>query len=271
MSSDKIKFVTDVFSEDEANVIAFGVDCPPSLREASQLVEPFDIDEQRNLLENVRIFDAGDIKIEEVESKTKEILSAEKMPLILSKEHTVTLHAMETMPANTKLVVFDAHVDLKDEYEGSKFSHACWLKRWCEIGDYKNVVIIGVRSCDENEFEFMKSNGILYFTTKKIKEDLESVKQRLRNFVADSPVYVSMDMDVFDPSIAPAVKYPEPGGILYKDFLALLEALKGAKIVGMDCVEIKPIPENRVTEFLAVKSIFKLLLFSSKRFNLGKI
>jgi agmatinase len=259
-----VKFVTDVFSESEANVVAFGVNCPQSLREVSQLVEPFDIDEQRNLLENVRIFDAGDVELAAVEQKTKEILAAKKLPLVLAKEHVVTLHAMKAMPADTKLIVFDAHADLKDEYEGSKQSHACWLRRWCEIGDCKNVAVVGVRSGEENELEFMRSNGVLYFTIDKIKNDLEDVKKRLRNFVGDSGVYVSVDMDVFDPSIAPAVKYPEPGGLLYEDFIALLEALKESKLVGSDCVEIRPLGENKITEFLAVKGLFKIL----NRFNL---
>lgn len=254
-----VKFVTDVFSESEANVVAFGVDCPESLREVSQLVEPFDIDEQHNLLENVRIFDAGDVELAAVEQKTKEILAAKKLPLILAKEHVVTLHSMKAMPADVKLVVFDAHADLKDEYEGSKQSHACWLRRWCEIGDCKNVAIVGVRSCDEDEFKFMRSNGVLCLTSKEIKDDLDAGKKRLREFIGDSPVYVSVDMDVFDPSIAPAVKYAVPGGLVYREFLSLIDVFKGKKIVGMDCTEIRPIEGNRITEFLAVKILFRIL------------
>ena len=258
-----VKFVTDVFGEEEANVVSFGVGCPGSLRTASQLVEPFDVSEGRNLLENVRICDAGDVDLDEVEPKVRRILSAKKLPLILASEHTATLHAMKAMPAGTKLVVFDAHADLKDEYEGSKLSHACWLRRWCEIGGCKDIAIIGVRSCDEDEYNFMKDNSVLYFTVDNIRNGVEDVKQRLRKFIGDSaggsPVYVSMDMDVFDPSIAPAVKYPEPNGILYRDFIALVEALKGAKLVGLDCVEIRPLGENKVTEFLAVKILFKTL------------
>ncbi len=261
-----VKFVTDVFSEQEANVIAFGVQCPQSLREASQLVEPFDIDEQRNLLQHARIYDAGDVKLEEVEQKTRQIVSAGKLPLILASEHTATLHAMKAIPENAKLIVFDGHADLKDEYEGSKQSHACWLRRWCELAkeNCKNVAVIGVRSCDEDELEFMKSNRIFYFTAEKIKVGLVDVKQRLRDFIGDSAVYVSVDMDVFDPSIAPAVKYSVPGGLTYEKFLSLIDVLKGKKVLGMDCVEIRPLGENGITEFLAVKIIFKLfsLIFS---------
>jgi len=256
-----VKFVTDAFDEEEANVVVVGVDCPESLREVSQLVEPFDINEKRNLLENVRIYDSGDMKLSKVQLKTKEILAAKKLPLIIAKEHTITLEAMKAMPAGTKLVVFDAHADLKDEYEGSRQSHACWLRRWLELNpdNCKRVAILGVRSCDEDEFNFMKENGVLYFTANNIINDSESVKKRLRDFIGNLDVYVSLDMDFFDPSIAPAVRYPEPGGLLYKDFLVLTEVLKGSKLVGIDCVEIRPISKNKVTEFLAVQSLFKLL------------
>lgn len=262
-----VKFVTDAFSEEEANVIVVDVDCPKSLREKSQLSEVFEINNKVNLLENVRIHDAeNNIKMDEIGSKVKEIVEKKKIPLTLAKHHTATLHAMKAMPDNSKLVVFDAHPDLKDEYEGSKYSHACWLRRWVELnsGNHKRVIILGVRATDEDEYNFMKENGILYFTANNIIDNLESVKQRLRNFVGESAVYVSVDMDFFDPSIAPAVKYPEPDGILYRDFLALLDAIKGMKIVGMDCVEIRPIPNNRITEALAVMAIFKILSLSGR-------
>jgi agmatinase len=240
----------------------FGVDCPGSLREASQLVEPFDVNERKNLLEKVRIYDTGDIKLEEVESKVKEILSAKKIPLVLAKEHTVTLHAMKAMPAGTKLVVFDAHADLKDEYEGSRCSHACWLRRWCEIGGCDNAAIIGLRSCDEDEYNFMRDKGMIYFTVDNIRNGADDVKQRLRKFIGGpagaAPVYVSVDMDVFDPSIAPAVKYAEPGGLTYKEFLSLLDALRGRKLAGLDCTEIRPLAGNMITELLAINVIFRM-------------
>lgn len=257
-----VKFVTDVFEKEEANVVVVGVDCPASLREESQMTEIFDIDDKANLLEGVRIYDdEKNVKMAAAGKKVAEVLKHNKLPLTLAKLHTVTLHTMKAMTDNVKLVVFDAHPDLKDEYEGSRYSHACWLRRWVELdpGNRKRVMLLGIRSTDEDEFAFMEESKIQYFTAKKILDDLESVKKRLRGFVSGSPVYVSLDMDFFDPSIAPAVKYPEPGGILYRDFLSLIEAIRGAKLAGADCVEIRPIKGNRVTESLAVMSLFKIL------------
>jgi agmatinase len=254
------KFVTDFFSEEEASVVAFGVECPESLREASQLVEPFDFTEKRNWLEGARVFDAGDVSMEAVEEKTKTVLSGNKLPLVLAKEHTVTLHAMKAMPAGTKLVVFDAHADAKDEYEGSKQSHACWLRRWCELaeGNSANVLLLGVRSGDEEELRFLGSNGVKYFTADDVASDAQAVADSVRDFAGNGSLYISIDMDVFDPSIAPAVKYLEPNGLTYKQFVKTIDGLKG-KLAGLDCVEIRPIAGNMVTEFLAVKCIFLML------------
>jgi len=254
------RFVTDFFSEADANVVAFGVECPQSLREASQLVEPFDFTERRNWLENARVFDAGDVLMDAVEEKTKTILFGNKLPLVLAKEHMVTLHAMKAMPPGTKLVVFDAHADAKDEYEGSGQSHACWLRRWCELAkeNCANVMLVGVRSGDEDELEFLKSNGVKYFTAADVRSDPTKVGRDLAEFVGGSDLYVSVDMDVFDPSIAPAVKYPEPNGIGYDAFIQLARAMEGCKLRGLDCVEVRPIDGSMATEFLAVKILFKL-------------
>ncbi len=254
-----VKFVTDIFSEEEANVVVLSCKAPASLREVSQLVEPFDIDRQKNLLENVRIFDSGEISIDDVNKKIVGMLGKQRFFLLLGDEHTVTLHAAKALPKGTKLIVFDAHADLKDEYEGSKFSHACWLRRLCESFACKDVALIGLRSCDEDELDFMKENGILHFTANQVKDDLEGAKKRLGEFVGDSKAYVSIDMDVFDPSIAPAVKYPEPEGLNYREFLELTATFAENKLIGLDLVEIKPIAGNRITEFLAVKVLFELL------------
>jgi arginase family enzyme len=259
MGRRKTTFVTNAFTEDEANVIALGVDCPVSLRKVSRLVEPFDVTTRRNFLGNARIFDAGDLKMEELEARVRGIVDSRKLPLILAKEHTATLHAMKAAPSDTMLIVFDAHPDLKDEYEGSKFSHACWLRRLCEVIGCKRMMILGVRSTELEEIEFMENNGMRYATAEKIRKEANKVVAEVEDFAGGFNTYVSLDMDVFDPSIAPAVKYPIPGGITYSDFLRITKALEGSKLVGLDCVEIRPIGDNRITEFLAVKSLFRLL------------
>jgi len=254
-----MKFVTDVFDEKEANVIFFGVECPDSIREVSQLVEPFDFTDNENYLENVRIFDSGNVGMDGVEGIVKKIISENKFPLFYSKEHTASFHAMKAMPEGTKLVVFDAHADLKNEYEGSKDSHACWLRRWCEFGRYEDIIVLGVRSGDEWEAEFAKENNIRYFTVKGMRENSEDVKRFLSEFTKGSKVYLSVDMDVFDPSIVPAVKYPEPDGLSYNEFFNFIESMDEDCLAGMDFNELRPFSENRISEFLSIKIVFKLL------------
>jgi agmatinase len=257
------KFVTDAFLEDESNVIVFGVETPQSLREESQMVEPFDIDQKRNMLQNARIFDAGDIGMADVEKKASSVLESGKFPLAIGTEHTLTLHAMKAMPAGTVLVVFDAHADLKDEYEGDRMSHACWLRRWCELAKENpgKVAIVGMRSCDEDEYEYVQKSGILFFTSEDLHLDMPEVVDKLNKLVRGQDLYVSLDMDAFDPSISPAVKYPEPDGLSYNEFLTVVGEIcqSCGKVVGMDCVEIRPIAGNKVTEHLATKSVFKII------------
>lgn len=260
-----MNFVTGAFEEKEANVIAVRNDCPESFLEASLMVEPFDVEEHRNFLENARIFDKGEAGLDKLKGVVDSALNSGKLPLILAERHVASLEAVKAIPKGTKLVVFDAHADMKDEYSEGNYkpvdertNYATWLRRAAEIVNPKDICLLGVRSCDEEELEFMKESGMLFFTSGQIRDDMENVKKSVSNFIGKSNAYLSLDMDVFDPSIAPAVENPEPNGISYKDFVAIVGPFSKS-VVGLDCVEIRPIGENRITEFLAVKVIFKIL------------
>jgi agmatinase len=278
------KFLTDIFSEQESNVIVFGVPLGKfgknelnSLREASWFVETYDIDRKINLLENVKVFDSGDLKLKslkEITQMTKEIIENKKIPLMLGGNHLSTFYSFQAFAEDTKLIVFDAHCDLKSKYIDEKvreagilnkkciidenLNSATWLRRLCEIINPKNVMIIGIRSADEDEIIFAKENGILFYTSEDVKNSIEEVKLILNQFTKLSKVYVSLDIDVFDPSIAPAVLYPEPNGIFFAHFKELIDSING-KIVGIDVCCIRPIKDSQVTEFLAIKSIFEIL------------
>lgn len=268
-----MKFLTDAFSEKESNVIAFGVPLGKhgkksleSLRKTSRFVESFDIDSKKNLLENARIFDAGDIELSKVTEKVKEIRDSKKIPLMLSNGHLPTFYSLRGFD-NVKLIVFDAHTDLYDKYTDEKmqetsgsddeiFSEATWLRRFCDERDKSNVMLIGVRSAAEDQMEYLKD--FKYFTPNFIKENMEAVKKKIKEFTKGSDVYVSVDIDVFDPSIAPAVEHPEPDGIYFNHFKKLISSVEG-RIVGLDLGCLRPIENNEVTEFLAVKVIFEIL------------
>jgi agmatinase len=104
----------------------------------------------------------------------------------------------------------------------------------------------------------VKKNNFLYFTPAMIRENFDEVKEKFRDFVENSKIYLTVDIDAFDPSVAPAVGHPEPDGIFWHQFKELVKELKG-KIVGLDLVEVEPIRGNVVTEFLAARIIFQIL------------
>ncbi len=271
------KFLTDIFNDDEADVITFGIllnesdkKILESIRNASWFVEIFDLEKKKNLF-NLKTADIGDIEVEnliEISNKVNEILEKRKIPLMLSYSHLPTLYSFSSFPKNTKLIVFDAHSDLADEYADEKIpgtgletptaNGATWLRRLSERIDSADICIIGLRSCDEEIFEYIERNKILYITSNQIKDNIDSVHEKISKFVGNSNFYISLDVDVFDPSVAPAVDYPEPDGITFNQFKTIINGLE-RKLVGMDACCLKPIEGNHVTEFLAVRSIFEIL------------
>ncbi len=263
------KFLTDEFSEQDANLIAFGVPAGKekkaveSFRKASWFVEVYDIDKMRNLVENVRPFDIGNVKIEDVGKVRKEIQNKNKVSLMISDAHLPTYYALKNFKG--KLIVFDAHSDMYDEYidekivaatntRNKKVNDTTWLRRLVEENNLE-VFIVGLRSVNEDIMKFIEEENIQFATSKQVKNDIEKVKNEIKNFAKNSSLYISLDIDVFDPSIAPGVKYPEPGGILFPNFQNIIEVID-AKIKGIDVCCMK---DDDVTNFLAVRSILEIL------------
>jgi len=263
------KFFTDEFKTEEADVIVFGIplgdkalQALQSLRRESWRVEPYDMERNINLVGSLKIADIGNYSATgpaDILRNTKKILDWGKFPLILGGQHTLTLFAIGAFPPETKIIDFDAHTDIKNEdcFTAQKFSHMAWVRRFCETRGPQNIAIVGARSADEDDMAFIKNNNVLCFSAQEVKNNFRNVKEKLESFAAGSPVYISLDMDVFDPAVSPAVDYPEPGGIFFTQFASLIENIRN--VVGMDLVEVKPIQDNRVTEFLAIKSIFEVL------------
>jgi len=280
---------TDNFvNQEEADVIVFGVPLGKDskkmidgLRETSWFIETFDTNKGKDLLGKIKIADIGDIQLTSIDDifvQTKKIVDQNKIPLILGKSHLLTLYALKAFE-NVKLVSFDAHADIYDSYtdekiaesteplnlnEPEKYNCTTWVRRFAEQGNEKNVCLIGVRSCAEEDYKYMKESGILHFTPAQIKRDeytKEKIKEKIREFVKDSNVYISLDIDVFDPSLAPAVEHPEPFGLNYQEFLELVKEVCKGKIVGLDLVEIQHSPEKirEVTEYLGIKAILEIL------------
>lgn len=196
-----------------------------------------------------------DLKSEEmisaVENKTSDVFKHNKLPVIIGGEHTVTIGAVRAAKkkySDLSVLYFDAHCDLRDSYEGNKYSHACVARRLTEIAP---IVEVGIRSLSKEENDFAISNDI-----KIIKmSDVMKAEVCLSN-----NVYISIDLDVFDPSIMPSVGNPEPGGMLWYDFLTVIcKIISNKNVVGFDVVELSPIKDMVGPDFTAAKLIYKLL------------
>jgi agmatinase len=195
-----------------------------------------------------------------VEQRVAAHLAAGRFPVVLGGEHSVSIGAMRAAAARWAGLSFlqlDAHTDLRPEYEGSRYNHACVMARARELGP---VVQVGIRSMDAAEREGLDPRRVFY------AEDLAGGRMRrdwTRRVVGrlGRRVYLTLDLDVFDPSIMPSTGTPEPGGLGWYPVLRLLRRLfRQREVVGFDVVELAP-SEARAPDFLAAKLVYQLLAY----------
>lgn len=207
--------------------------------------------------------------VEKVRASASELLKSNKFPVMLGGEHSISVGAVKAFKEvypNLSVLHLDAHCDLRDEYFGSKLNHGCVARRISEICP---IVQVGTRSMSKEEKDFLttQANGKVKNTS--VYDILENPmwKDMATKSLSEN-VYVSIDLDVFDPSLVPSVGTPEPGGIGWYETLDLLrDVSKDKKIVGFDVVELCPLPGQVSSDFLAAKLIYRLLgyTFSSKK------
>ena len=213
---------------------------PESIRKASWTLETYSPYLKRDL-DEMMFYDAGNLELrpgdleyslELIESAVTEIVGKGKKILVLGGEHLVTypiLKAMKKcfkdMQKEIQIVHFDAHCDLRDEYEGQKLSHATVMKRVKELGG-SEMFQIGIRSGTRREFEELVP--------------IDSPASLAARLNRNMPIYVSFDMDVFDPSLVAGVTTPEPGGLMFKEVMEYFSVLVGMNIIGADIVELAP-------------------------------
>jgi agmatinase len=193
-----------------------------------------------------------------VREQIAHVLHHNKIPVMLGGEHSISLGAVQAMrekyPALTVLQ-FDAHADLRDSYQGSPYSHAAVARRIAEICP---LVQVGIRSLSAAEAVFMKDGAVRTFTADFIHAEHNWQEKVLEYLSGD--VYVSIDLDVFDPAIMPSTGTPEPDGLTWRDVVSLLKALsRRVRIRGFDVVELAPIPGLVAPDFLASKLVYRLM------------
>lgn len=215
-----------------------------AIRSESFGIETYSPYQDRDLLD-YNIFDAGDPELcigsvetalQQIEDITAEILADEKRPVMLGGEHSVTLGAVRAVYKKYKdlyIIQFDAHADLRDDYLGVKNSHACVMRRCYEMVGDGHIYQFGIRSGEREEFRFADKH------TKMNKFNLDGIDKAVKELIG-KPVYLTIDMDVLDPSVFPGTGTPEHGGVQFMELLEAVFKLKELNIVAADINELSP-------------------------------
>lgn len=193
-----------------------------------------------------------------VEHVTREILGERLVPGIFGGEHTLTYATVRALPTEAALVVFDAHLDLRNEYDGLKLGHATFLRRLIEERTANNVLHVAARAASAEEWTFAQSVGLPMASDAVLKTSAGPARVLQRLLGDAEQVYVSVDMDVLDPAYAPGVGNPEPAGLSTYELLELLHALRGKALVGFDIVELCPPYDNGASAVAAAKIFTEL-------------
>ena len=237
---------------------------PQAIIDASQYLELYDTELDREIsqvgihtLPEVQPMMSGpEPMLERVYQIASDLLDKGKLLAMLGGEHSLTLgmvRAFREKYPELSVLHLDAHADLRDQYQGTKYSHACVMRRVWELCP---IVPVGIRSLSLEEHEFIKQHKLEPFYAEDCTPD--SAPKVLANLPPQ--VYITIDLDVFDPSIMSAVGTPEPGGLSWHQVLGLLRAVaKERQIVGFDVVELCPREGPTSCTFLAAKLVYKLI------------
>ncbi|MBO4474417.1 MAG: agmatinase [Clostridiales bacterium] len=221
---------------------------PSAMRNESIGLESFSPYQDKDL-EDAPICDSGDLDLpfgdaeralDLIEQETARILDDRKLPIMLGGEHLVSLGAFRAVAKKYPDVVvihFDAHCDLREDYIGSKLSHACVIRRIHDIVGDGRIYQFGIRSGTKEEFEFAKTHTKMERFT---AENLDEVLTLLGLSEKPVPVYLTIDLDVLDPSIFPGTGTPEAGGLSFEKLRERLMLFTNVNLVGLDFVELSP-------------------------------
>lgn len=240
---------------------------PSHIREISWHIEDYNYLTDENILD-VPFFDAGNLilsgdlnnNFNEIKSQIKKILEDRKIPVCVGGEHLISLPIIESLHQSYPdlyVIVFDAHTDLSDEYRKMKISHASVMRLVYDILGDGRIFMFGTRTGTKEDKEFLNEK-IFSSPNPPVIELLEKIK--------DKPVYISIDVDVLDPSIAPGVSTPELGGWSFNDLyktIRMLDTLN--KITGVDIVEIcPPYDPSEITSLIGAKLLREVLFLLSR-------
>lgn len=242
-------------------------DGPRAIISASQQVELYDEALGReSLRDGVATLDPVTPDVSGPEATLRNVYAAARKPvrdgkflITLGGEHSISsalVRAVKEKHKKLSVLQIDAHADLRDGYQGSPWSHAAVMRRVHDLG--VDAVAVGVRNYSKDEAKFIKSAGKKVFSARTCRDSRTWIDDAVAGLSAN--VYVTIDIDGFDPAYAPGTGTPEPGGLDWYQATDLLAAVARQRtIVAADLVEVRPIPPNNVTEFLAAKLLYRLI------------
>lgn len=244
-------------------------DGPRAIIEASRYLEFYDSELDTEIytmgihtLSSVEpVLSSPENMVERVYQVTRQLITDEKFVVVLGGEHSISLGAVRALREKFEdlcVLQLDAHADLRDEYMGTRYGHASVMRR---VFEYCPIVQVGVRSFSFEEKEFLAESKIRCFRIVEPEGGLETPEEVVSSLGPN--VYISIDLDVFDPSVMPAVSTPEPGGMQWHQVLSLLKLVARRKhVVGFDLVELCPGEGPAHCAFLAAKLAYKLIGYS---------
>ena len=249
---------------------------PSAMRMESFGIETYSPVLDKDLVDDTKVFDSGDIELpfgapepalKMIEKRAAQILEDGKRPFLLGGEHLVTLGAFRAVQKkypNVVIIHFDAHADLREDYLGNPLSHACVLRRCHDLIGDGRIFQFGIRSGTREEFAFMKAGHVTTepFTSTTLESVVEALSSSSPSTFTSVPVYLTIDMDVLDPSEFPGTGTQEAGGFGYLQLLADMRLIcRKLNVVAMDNVELSPglDPTGRSTA-LACKFLRECLL-----------
>lgn len=238
---------------------------PAAILEASPALEFYDIETgseaHRHGIHTIAPLESGDDPAEITEAvyrTVSRILSESRFPVVIGGNHTVSIGAFRAAAetyAGLTILQLDAHSDLRPEYEGSHLNHACAAAR---AREHAPLVQVGIRSMAAEELPFVDRKRIFY--AHELYSD-KSLYDRALDLLSGN-VYITVDLDVFDPSVMPSTGTPEPGGPDYRELMFFLrEVFRKRNVIGFDVVELCPSESNKAPDFMAAKVIYQMLSY----------
>jgi agmatinase len=250
---------------------------PERIRFWSTHLTPFS--EDRTRLGNIRICDLGDIPISDqasgFEAIREKVGALPNVPIVLGGDHSISIPVFQAQRERYRdqrlgVLWIDAHPDLCDVFTGSKFSHACVLRRALEFGiEPQDVCLVGLRSWEEQEIDLIENSGLNVYTAAAVAErGMRSIATSVYSKLSlCDAVHISLDIDCLDPAFAPGTGIPDAGGLTSREVITLIKSMQGLPLVGLDVVEVSPpIDPAEATVFAALKMIMEYIaLFAREK------